>query len=275
MGLTSGSGPFGARPAGRFNFTPEPATGSVLFFDPVPYRLRGFVAAEAVFDTVGAKLLYETGHLPVYYVPEEDLRHGLLEESDTQTRCPHKGTASYRSIRVGDRFEADAVWTYREPIAAAAFLAGHAAFYWNKLDKWLVEDEQVLGHPRDPYHRIDTYRTSRPVRVFVDGEVVAESTRAIALFESGLPPRFYLPAEDVRTDLLEPSETKTRCAYKGIASYRNVRIGDTLYEDLAWTYEEPDDDGRPVRGLICFFNERVDLEVGGQTQERPVTQWSR
>jgi uncharacterized protein (DUF427 family) len=274
MGLTSGTGPFGAQPAGRFNFTPDPPTGSTLYFDPVPHRLRGFFAGEAVFDTLSAKLLYETGHLPVYYVPEDDLRHGLLEPSDKHTRCPHKGEASYRSLRVGDRFEPDAVWTYPEPIAPAAFLAGHAAFYWKKLDEWFVEDEQVFGHPRDPYHRIDTYRTSRPVRISVDGEVLAESTRAVALFESGLPPRFYLPAEDVRTDLLEPSEKTTRCAYKGVASYWHARIGDTLHEDLAWTYREPDDDGRTIRELICFFNERVDLELDGQAQERPTTQWA-
>ena len=275
MGLTSGTGPFGNRPAGRFNFTPDPATGAVLYFDPVPYRLRGLYGGETVFDTLNAKLLYETAHLPVYYVPEDDLRQELLEPSETRTHCPHKGDASYRSIRVGDRLEPDAVWTYREPIAPASFLVGHAAFYWAKLDEWLVEDEQVLGHPRDPYHRIDTYRTTRPVRVSLDGETIAESSRAVALFESGLPPRFYLPAEDVRTELLEPSETKTRCAYNGVASYWHVRMGDTLHDDLAWTYEEPDDDGRPIRGLICFFNERVDLEVGGQTQERPLTQWSR
>jgi uncharacterized protein (DUF427 family) len=138
-----------------------------------------------------------------------------------------------------------------------------------------VEDEQVLGHPRDPYHRIDTYRTTRPVRVSLDGGTIAESTRAVALFESGLPARYYLPAEDVRTDLLEPSETTTRCAYKGVASYWHVRIGDELHEDLAWTYADPDRDGRAIRDLICFFNERVDLEVDGRAEERPVTQWSR
>lgn len=159
-------------------------------------------------------------------MPEEDLRHDLLEPSDTRTRCPHKGEASYRSLRVGDRFEEDAVWTYPEPIDPAAFLAGHAAFNWGKLDEWRVEDEQVCGHPRDPYHRIDTYRTSRPVRISVDGEVVGESTRAVALFESGLPPRFYLPADDVQMDLLEPSRKETRCAYKGIATSWHVRAGD-------------------------------------------------
>jgi uncharacterized protein (DUF427 family) len=275
MGLTSGSGPFGDRPAGRFNFEPDPPTGSVLYFDPVPYRLRGFFAGEAVFDTVDARLLYETGHLPVYYVPEDDLRHDLLEPSDKETRCPHKGVASYRSIRAGDRFEPDAVWAYREPIAPAAFLAGYAAFYWRKLEEWFAEDEQVLGHPRDPYSRIDTYRMSRRVRVTLDGELLAESTRAVGLFESGLPARFYLPVEDVRMELLEPSETHTRCAYKGVASYWHVRVGDTLHPDLAWTYAEPDRDAQEIRGLICFFNERVDLEVDGRGQERPVTQWSR
>jgi uncharacterized protein (DUF427 family) len=274
MGLTSGSGPFGDRPAGRFNFEPDPPTGSVLYFDPVPYRLRGFLAGETVFDTLGAKLLFETGHLPVYYVPEEDIRDDLLEPSDNHTRCPHKGEASYRSIRVGDRLEADAVWAYPEPIAPAAFLAGYAAFYWGKLDEWFIEDEQVFGHPRDPYSRIDTFPTARTVRVSVDGELVAESKRAVALFETGLPPRFYLPADDVRTDLLEPSETNTRCAYKGVASYWHVRVGDTLHEDLAWTYPDPEHDGEAIRDLICFFNERVDLEVDGGAEERPVTQWS-
>src|SRR5262249_26396862 len=270
MGLTSGTGPFGHRPAGQFNFTPDPETGSVLYFDPVPYRLRGFFAGELVFDTVGAKLLYETAHLPVYYGPEEDLRHDLLEPSDTKTRCPHKGEASYRSLRVGDRFEEDAVWTYPEPIAPAAFLTGYAAFYWRKLDEWWVEDEQVFGHPRDPYHRIDTYRTSRSVRVSVEGEVVAESSRAGALFEAGLPPRCYLPAEDVRMNLLEPSDKETRCAYKGIATYWHVRVGETLHDDLAWTYPEPSRDVEAIRDLICLFNERVDLDVDGQAQERPV-----
>jgi uncharacterized protein (DUF427 family) len=275
MGLSSGSGPFGNLPAGRFNFTPDPPTGSVLYFDPVPHRLRGFYGGATVFDTLAAKLLYETAHLPVYYVPEDDLRHDVLEPSDTETHCPHKGVASYRSIRVGGRREEDAVWTYPEPIAPAAFLAGHAAFYWAKLDEWFVEDEQVFGHPRDPYHRIDTYRTTRPVRISVDGETIAESTRGVALFESGLPARFYLPAEDIRMDLFEPSEKNTRCAYKGVASYWHLRLGDTLHEDLAWTYAEPDGDGRAIRGLICFFNERVDLEVDGEEQQRPVTQWSR
>lgn len=275
MSLTAARGPFGKDPAGRFNFTPDPPTGSVLFWDPVPYRLRAFFAGEPVFDTTSAKLLHETGHLPVYYVPEHDLRHDLLERTARTTRCPHKGEATYRSIRVGGRVAENAVWAYEDPLDGASFVAGHAALYWDRVDEWFVEDEEVFGHPRDPYHRIDVYRTTRHVRVLVDGEVVADSVRALALFETALPPRFYLPADDVRTDLFEPSATRTRCAYKGSAQHWHVRVGDALHEDVAWTYAEPDDDAREVRDLIAFYNERVDLELDGVPHERPVTQWSR
>ncbi|HET7568611.1 MAG TPA: DUF427 domain-containing protein [Gaiellaceae bacterium] len=264
MSLTAGSGPLGEKPAGRFNFTPDPPTGSALLWDPVPYRLRAYLAGECVLDTTDAKLLHETGHLPVYYVPEADLRADLLEPSERTSRCPHKGEASYRSLRVGDRVAQDAVWAYREPLEPAAFLAGHAALYWDRVDEWYVEEEQVFGHPRDPYHRIDVYRTTRPVRATLAGEVLAESVRAKVLYETSHPPRFYLPAEDVRIDLLEPSGARTRCAYKGEASYWHARAGGELHEDVAWTYPDPDDDGRDVRDLVCFDETRVELEVSEQ-----------
>lgn len=264
MSLTAGRGPFGKNPQATLNFEPDPATGSVLVWDPVPHRIRAYLAGEPVLDTTHAKLLHETGHLPVWYVPEEDLRHDLLEPSERTTRCPHKGEASYRSIRVGDRVAEDAVWAYREPLAPASFLAGHAALYWDRVDEWFVEDQQVFGHPRDPYHRIDVHRTTRPVRVTLAGKTLAESTRAKVLYETALPPRFYLPSEDVRVDLLEPSETRTRCAYKGSAAYFHARVGGELHEDVAWTYPDPDDDGRDVRDLICFDDAKVELEVSEQ-----------
>jgi uncharacterized protein (DUF427 family) len=274
MSLTVGTGPFGKRPAGRFNTEIEPP-GALIFWDPVPQRVRVSFAGETIVDSTNAKLLHETGHLPVYYFPEADLRADLLEPSDHTTRCPYKGQASYRSIRVGDRVAENAVWAYPEPIESAPFLAGHAALYWDAVDEWLVEDEQAFGHPRDPYSRIDVYPTSRRVRVLLDGEVLADSHRAKILFETALPPRYYLPQEDVRMELLETSSKQTRCAYKGSASYWHVRAGNTLHDDLVWTYREPQHDAEPVKGMLAFFNERVDLEIEGETAERPVTQWSR
>ncbi|HST17772.1 MAG TPA: DUF427 domain-containing protein [Gaiellaceae bacterium] len=270
MSLTAGSGPFGERPQGRFNFDPQPP-GAAIFWEPVPYRVRALVAGETVADSRGAHLLHETGHLPVYYFPPDDLRSDLLVPSETTTRCPYKGDASYYSCRVGDTLVEDLVWEYREPIDSASFIAGRRALYWRKVDAWLVEDEPALAHPRDPYHRIDVYSTSRRVRVLLDGECLADSRRAKGLFETGHPARWYIPPGDVRLDLLDPSPTQTLCAYKGAASHFHA-LG---HQDVAWTYPEPLHDGERVRGLVAFYGERVDLELGGELQERPTTQWSR
>jgi uncharacterized protein (DUF427 family) len=275
MTLTAATGPFSGKSPGTFNFEVETPTGAVIFWDPVPQRIRGFVAGETVVDSTNAKLLHETGRLPVYYFPDEDVRAEFLVDSDRHTTCPHKGEARYHSLRVGDRTVADAVWYYPEPIESAPFLAGHKAFYWKLVDEWYAEDEQLFGHPRDPYARIDVYPTSRHIRISLGGELLAETERAKALFESNLPARWYLPQDDVRLELLEPNSTLTRCAYKGQASYWHVRIGDEVHEDLAWTYREPQHDAEPVRDLIAFFDERVDVEVDGRLHERPVTQWSR
>jgi uncharacterized protein (DUF427 family) len=117
------------------------------------------------------------------------------------------------------------------------------------------------------------YKTTRRVRVSIDGELVADSTRAKVLFETALPPRYYLPREDFHAELV-PSSKKTRCAYKGSASYWHVRVGEQTLEDLVWTYADPQHDALLVRDLLSFFNERVDLELDGVRQERPRTQWS-
>jgi uncharacterized protein (DUF427 family) len=271
VSLTVGTGPFSADSAGRFNFEAETPTGAVLFWDPVPQRIRGFFAAACVFDTTRARLLHETKHLPVYYIPDDDVDDGLLVPSETTSHCPHKGDARYWSLRAGARVVEDAAWAYPEPLAPAAFLAGHKAFYWRKLDAWFAEDEQLFGHPRDPYSRIDVHRTSRRVRILLDGEVLADTVQAKALFETSQPTRWYIPPADVRLDALEQSGTVTRCAYKGLATHWHA-LG---HEDVAWSYPEPQHDAEPVRDMIAFYDERVDVEIDGEAQVRPSTQWSR
>jgi uncharacterized protein (DUF427 family) len=263
MSLTKGTSPFSKQPAGSFNVPIEPETGAVLFWNPVGQRLRAVFAGETVFDTRRAKLLHETDLIPVYYVPEEDVRAELFEPSSKHTHCPHKGDASYRTLRVGDRVAEDALWFYPEPIEHAGFLRGHVAFYWDKLDAWYADGEELIVHARDPFTRIDVYPVTERVRVLRDGEVIADSTRARALYETGLVTRYYFPRDDVRMELLEESDSHTGCAYKGIASYHHVRTGGRLHKDLAWNYPEPLRDGEPVRDLIAFWNERVDIEVGG------------
>ena len=273
MSLTLGTGPFGQRPAGVFNFEP-PRRAGVIYFEDSPRRVRGELAGEVVVDSTRVKLLHESGHLPVYYFPESDLRTDLLEPSDHTTRCPFKGQAAHWSIRVGDHLAENAVWGYDDPLEDAPPLAGYRAFYWSKLDRWFEEDEEVFVHPRDPYSRVDVLDSSRHVRVSVGGQVIVDTRRAKALFESGLPPRWYIPSDDVRTELLTPTDTRTRCPYKGEASYWTARVGGLEEEDLAWSYAEPLRNVAPIAGHLAFFNERVDLEIDGEVLEPPRTAFS-
>ena len=261
MALTLGKGPFGEQSTGTFNFEVTAPRGHTLYFEDSPKRVRAVFNGETVVDSRSVKLMHETNHLPVYYFPEEDIRQDLLEPSDHSTHCPFKGDASYRSIRVGDKIAENAVWHYPEPEEKFAPLAGYASFYHDAMDKWLEEDEEVFGHPHDPYHRVDVLESSRHVKVSVNGEVVAETRRPKILFETGLPPRYYIPPEDVRTELLVPSETRTVCPYKGVALYYSVKVGDDLAEDAAWYYPAPLPEAGKVEGHPCFYGEKVELEV--------------
>jgi uncharacterized protein (DUF427 family) len=235
--------------------------------------VRVIVGGETVADTRRAMLLHESGHQPVYYFPAEDVRSDFLEPSDRHTRCPKKGEASYHTIRVGDRVEEAGAWYYPDPIPAAPpALKDMIAFYFKRMDRWLEEDEEIRGHPRDPYHRIDIRRTSRHLRISLDGVELAETQRARALFETGLPTRWYIPREDVSAELV-PSEQSTHCPYKGDASYYSVARGDRVEEDLVWYYPEPFPGALPIAGLLCFYNERVDIELDGEAVERPESPW--
>lgn len=260
MALMVGTGPFGRAPAGVFNFEVE-APKHQLYLERSPRRIRIVIGGEVVADSTDARLLHETGLLPVYYLPRADVREELLERSDTSTHCPFKGDASYWHVRVGDELREDAIWGYPEPIEGAPPLADLVAFAFDAVDEWYEEAERIGVHPRDPYHRCDVVRSDRHVVVRVDGEVVAESDRARLLFETGLPPRTYLPAEDVHMDHLEPSDTVTRCPYKGTTSrYYSIRVGDRLVEDAVWVYDEPHDEVRGIAGLLAFYDSEVDLE---------------
>jgi uncharacterized protein (DUF427 family) len=267
----TGSGPFGREPAGTFNFEPPPR-GRALYLEPTPKRIRAVVAGETVVDSRRAMFLHESGHQPIYYFPPEDVRSDLLEPTDRHTHCPKKGDASYYTIRVGDHVVEDGAWYYPEPLDGAPPIKDLIAFYWNRMDQWFEEDEEVFVHPRDPYHRVDVRRTDRHVRVSLDGELLAETDRAMALFESNLPARWYLPREDVVAEL-EPSDTVTRCPYKGTAGYYSV-TGVEGGKDLIWYYAEPFPESSQIAGLLCFFNEKVDLELDGELQERPESPWS-
>ncbi len=271
--MMTGNGPLGRKPTGTFNFEPPPP-GQALYLEPTPKRIRVVVGGETIADSRRAMLLHESGHQPVYYFPPEDVRDDVLEASDRHTRCPKKGQASYYTIRTPEHVVEAGAWYYPDPIPGAPPLKDLIAFYWNRMDHWLEEGEEAFVHPRDPYHRIDVVRSDRHVRISLDGQLLADSTEGVALFESNLPARWYLPADDIVAEL-EPSDTVTHCPYKGRASYHSVRLDSgEIAKDLVWCYVDPLPEAIRIKGLHCIFNERVDLELDGELQERPESPWS-
>jgi uncharacterized protein (DUF427 family) len=198
-----------------------------------------------VADTTRPVLVWEQPFYPTYYLPASDVDADLVPAA---------------ALRRGE--------------VVSPRLAGLVRLDWQAMDAWFEEDEQVYTHPRSPYVRVDILPSSRQVRFEVDGVIVAESPRPRVLFETGLPPRFYLPRTDVRLGLLEPSDRVTHCPYKGRAEYWSVRVGDTLHQDLAWSYPTPLPESQRIAGLVTLYNERVDLYLDGVHQPRPQTQFT-
>jgi uncharacterized protein (DUF427 family) len=242
--------------------------------EPTARWVRAVVGGVAVADS--KQVLTVTLGLPVYYFPRGDVRTDLLEPSDRTESHSILGERSFYHLRVGDRVIEDAAWRFQSSPPGAPELGEHVAFYWNRLDHWYEEDDEVFVHPRDVRHRVDVLNSSRHVRVVVGGEVVADSHRPRLLFETGLPTRYYLPRMDVRTDLLNQSDTVTACPYKGRTVHYDLAVGGRASRDIAWSYPFPIPECPKIENLICFYDERVDMiEVDGEAQPKPQTPWSR
>jgi uncharacterized protein (DUF427 family) len=233
--------------------------------EPSPKRVRAHLGGEVVLDSTAALLVWEVPHFPQYYVPLDDVR-AELEPVEGVAQGPH-GEVRY-TVRIGDREAADAAWRYAEHPNEQ--IRDAVRIDWRAMDAWFEEDEEVFVHPKDPYKRVEILPSSRHVRVIVDGTVVAESRRPWLLFETGLPTRYYLPKADVRMDLLSTTETSTSCPYKGDASYWTV--GEQA--DIAWSYKSPTQESIRIAGLVSFYNEKIDIEVDGVLQERPLSPFS-
>jgi uncharacterized protein (DUF427 family) len=218
-------------------------------------RIRIHFGGRVIADTIDALLVWELPFFPTYFLPISDVSSDVLvATSDPSTF----------DVVVGDRTAAGAAHVDRD----------HVKFDWNAMDEWYEEDEQVFVHARDPHTRIDALRSTRHVVVEVDGEVVADSHAPVILFETGLPPRYYLPANDVRTELLSPTATVTSCPYKGNARYWSLDVGGRVRDDFVWSYEFPTRESWPIAGMLCFYDERVDVIVDGVRRDRPRTKFS-
>ena len=194
-----------------------------------------------VVDTTDALYVWEFPPYPQYLIPERDTEMSALPDG------------AFR------RHERD----------------GYLRIEWKALDAWFEEDEEVFVHPRSPFARVDAVRSTRHVRIELDGLVLADSSSPVMVFETGLPPRHYLNRTDVDFDHLRPSDRVTACPYKGrTTGYWSVQTPAELYPDLAWTYDFPVRQLLPIAGMIAFFDERVDVFVDGDLRDRPKTPFS-
>ncbi|WP_018680798.1 DUF427 domain-containing protein [Actinokineospora enzanensis] len=193
--------------------------------------MRGYLGRTLVVDSAGPWLVWERAY-PTYYFAAADVRVDLLPRA---------------AVTTPDRPE----------------VAGLVRVEWGAVDEWFEEDEPVYVHARDPYTRVDILGSSRHVVVELGGVRLAESRQPRILFETGLPPRFYLPLHDIRMDLLRPSTTTTMCPYKGTATYWDVVSDGVVHRDLVWCYRAPLPESQKVAGLACFYHERTTLVVDG------------
>ena len=233
-----------------------------LRYEPIERRVRGVRGGETVVDSTRAMLVWEPRRVcPSFAVPEADIRVPLAPAASSDEEVAgilHPGIPFAVHTAEG------------EPVAGGLGFrlrrrsAGYVALDFDGFDEWYEEDERIFGHPRDPYHRVDVRHSSRPVRIEVDGRVLAETTRARMAYETRLMTRFYLPREDVLVPLA-PSARRTYCPYKGEASYWSA----DGHQDLLWGYEDPLPDAAALAGLVAFWDERVDVFVDGVRRERP------
>jgi uncharacterized protein (DUF427 family) len=254
-----------------------------LRFEPVSQRVRAVVAGRVVIDSVRGCLVWEPRRIvPVFAFPPQDIDADLVPVErtapDLAAQPAFLGPGQF-GLHTTDG-EMLSVRTAGSELEAAAFrpadpdLDGRVAVDFEAFDSWLEEEQELVGHPHDPFKRIDTLVSSRHVVVSLDGQTLADSSRPTALLETHLPTRWYLPRDDVRMDLLVPSDHRSTCAYKGHASYFSTADGRDAGRDIAWTYTDPRQDAEPVRDRVCFWSERTDLAVDGQLTPRPVTPWS-
>jgi uncharacterized protein (DUF427 family) len=227
-------------------------------------RVRGFSAGVLVVESFSPLLVWERPAFPRYFFAASELQ-GELRPAGSGDPSPSLGPCELYEVAIGDRVLREAARRY--PHAPQELAHEAYTLVWSALDTWLEEDEVVYSHPRSPYVRIDALVSSRHVRAVVAGEVVADCRRPVVLFETGLPPRFYLPRVDVRMDLLNPTDTHTDCPYKGTATYWSVVVGDLELPDVVWSYPTPLPESAKIAGLLAFWPERspeLELYVDGE-----------
>ncbi len=229
--------------------------------EPSPRRIRVQFNGEIIADSTAMLLML--GRRPAYFFPQQDVKMAFLQVSE-HSRNDSIGTTQHWTVSVNDKIVPNAAYTYtsfREDTPTT--LDHYLTFTWDDMDVWYEEAEEIFGHPRDPYHRVDVRRSDRHVRVEIDGVTIADTSNAFFLFETNIRPRYYIPQADIRMDLLARTTTQTICPYKGFASYWSAIINGRVHEDIVWAYEHPLPESIQIKDALSFYNEKLDIYIDG------------
>lgn len=259
MGLAWQQGPLATGSVGHF-LTEQPLPARLLYAEPLRRRMRIRLADRWIADSQDVILLHEPGRYPVAYFPRGDIEAGILLAEDRLTQHADLGDTQWFTVKVADRNAGHAAWQHIAPPPHAAVLDGRLAFAWRAMDAFYEEDERIVGHAADAYHRIDIRSTSRHLIVRDGEQVIADTQAPLALYESGFAPRWYVPREDVDESALTLVDTETFCPYKGICSYYD--IGGR--KRAAWSYLNAWREVVRVTNLVSFEPDKIDVYLDGK-----------
>jgi uncharacterized protein (DUF427 family) len=260
MGLAWQQGPLSTRGVGHF-LVPNPLPERLLFAEPLRRRMRVRFGGEWVVDSEDVILLHEPDRYPVAFFPLGHVREGVLvPETRTTTRHRDLGPTAWFSVRAGGKEAQRAAWRYTELPAYAAILRDRVAFAWTLMDAFYEEDERIVGHAADFYHRNDIRQSSRHLVVRDGDRVVAETRRPLVLYESGFAPRWYVPRDDIDQSALTPVAGQEFCPWKGLSSYYDIG----QHKRAAWSYLEAWAEVARISGFVSFEPGVLDVYLDGK-----------
>jgi uncharacterized protein (DUF427 family) len=262
MGLSWQGGPLSIGSIGHF-LVPDPLPQRLLYAEPLARRMRVKFGGAWIADSQEVVVLHEPGRYPVAYFPLSDVGADALEKGDRVTHHRDLGTTSWFTVHSGERRAERAAWRHVDLPAHAAVLNDRVAFAWRAMDAFYEEDERIVGHAADPYHRTDVRQSSRRLVVRDGDRVIAESRRPVVVYESGFAPRWYVPRTDIDENALVDVDGQTFCPYKGLATYYDV--GDRAR--AAWSYREAWPEAHRVADMVSFAPERIDVYLDGSKVE--------
>ncbi|KAF4967062.1 hypothetical protein FSARC_5353 [Fusarium sarcochroum] len=240
-------------------------------------RVRAIHNHITIVDTTQAVYIWEHDNYPTIYVPRADLQNSkLVDKQNISVELKERAAVAELVVPSHNGLEevkVERVLRFSQDVTLGP-LSDTVRIEFRSIDQWLEEDEPIFVHAKDPFKRVDILHSQRPIEIKVEGKTVAKAVSSMHLFETGLPTRYYLPLTSVDQAVLRKSNLRTKCPYKGDAEYYNVVIDGQEFENLVWYYNRPTHESSAITGLVCFYNEKVDVILDGELQVRPKTKFA-